>query len=66
VQRFKREGIVLPPTTIEGWVAASANLLVPLYEALVRQIRGSGYIQADETPIPVQDGEKKGATHKGI
>ena len=65
VQRFKREGIVLPPTTIEGWVAASANLLVPLYEALVEQVKSSGYVQADETRIPVQDAEKKGATHRG-
>ncbi len=65
VQRFKREGIVLPPTTIEGWVAASANLLVPLYEALVTRVKESTYIQADETRIPVQDAEKKGATHRG-
>lgn len=72
VQRFKREGLVLPASTLEGWTAATASLLTPLYEAMVRRIKASPYIQADclprlvgETPIPVQDADKKGTTHRG-
>ncbi len=70
VQRFKREGIVLPRSTLTGWVASVANLLAPLHERLGELVLKSGYIQADETPIPVQDpakgiGNKKGKTHRG-
>jgi len=66
VQRFKREGIVLPRSTLEGWVAAVAKLLVPLYERLAELVLASGYIQADETPIQVQDpAAKKEKTHRG-
>lgn len=70
VQRFKREGIALPRSTLEGWVAAVANLLVPLHERLAELVLKSGYIQADETPIAVQDpakatSNKKGKTHRG-
>lgn len=66
VQRFKREGIPLARSTLEGWVAAVAKLLEPLHERLAELVLESGYIQADETPIPVQDpGARKGKTHKG-
>ena len=66
VQRFKREGIPLARSTLEGWVAAVARLLEPLYERLCELVLESGYIQADETPIAVQDhAKKKGKTHRG-
>ncbi len=66
VQRFKREGIVLSRSTLEGWVAAVARLLVPLHERLAELVLASGYIQADETPIQVQDpAAKKDKTHRG-
>ena len=65
VQRFTRQGITLATSTLGDWAAASAELLVPLYRALIVEARASGYIQADETPIPVQDAEEKGKTHRG-
>ncbi len=65
VQRFTRAGITLSDSTLGGWIAATADLLVPLYEALASEARASGYIQADETPIPVLDAEKEGSTHRG-
>ena len=48
-----------------GIGAATAELLVPLYRALGEQVLASQYIQADETPIQVQDQRKKGKTHGG-
>jgi transposase len=39
--------------------------LEPLYNALKQKILDSDYIQADETPIKVLDGDKKGTTHQG-
>lgn len=65
VQRFKRQGITIAESTLGGWIATTADLLGPLYDALRREVVASGYIQADETPIPVQDQNKKGTTHRG-
>lgn len=65
VQRFKRQGIDLSTSTLGGWIAASADLLEPIYEALKAQVLASRYIQADETPIKVQDPANKGSTHRG-
>ncbi len=44
---------------------AVCNLLWPLYENLKHRVLSQGYIQADETPIPVLDKSKKGKTHQG-
>lgn len=65
VQRFAREGITLAASTLGDWTTASADLLVPLYEALAKELREGSYIQADETPIQVQDEQKSGTTHRG-
>lgn len=64
-QQFKRLGVELSDRTIGGWVTASCDLLIPLYEQLMANVQQSDYIQADETPIKVLDKDKKGDTHKG-
>jgi len=65
VQQFKRQDIDIAESTITGWFTASCKLLEPLYERLVKRVRGSSYLMADETPIPVQTKDKPGSTHKG-
>lgn len=65
IQIFKRASITLSSSTFNGWFNATARLLEPLYQALVEQVQAQGYLQADESPIKVQDGHKKGATHMG-
>lgn len=65
VQQFKRQDINIAESTISGWFTASCRLLEPLYERLVTRVRGSSYLMADETPIPVQTRDKPGSTHKG-
>ena len=64
-QRFEREGIKLPSSTLTDWVAATCKLLDPLYEALKKEVLSSNYLQVDETPIKVLDKTKKGTTHRG-
>ena len=64
-QRFRRAGIEIPKSTLGGWIAQTAWHLQPLYEALKREAITSGYLQADETPIRVQDRNRKGETHRG-
>ena len=62
---FRREGVELALSTLDEWVMRSATLLEPLYEALKKQVLSSGYIMADETPLPVLDQHKKKQTHRG-
>lgn len=65
IERFKREGIKIPSSTINGWQEAICNLLEPLYENLKYRVLSQGYLQVDETPIQVLDKSKKGKTHRG-
>ena len=64
-QIFKRQGVELAESTINDWYSAICKLLEPLYELLKKQIQQSTYIQADESPMPVQTKDKPGSTHKG-
>tara|TARA_R110002050_G_C8908479_1_gene510617 strand:+ start:882 stop:1898 length:1017 start_codon:yes stop_codon:yes gene_type:complete len=65
IERFKREGVKISSSTINGWQESISSLLWPLYETLKSRVLGQGYIQADETPIQVLDKTKQGKTHKG-
>jgi transposase len=65
IGRFKREGIKIPSSTINGWQESVCNLLEPLYDTLKHQVLSQGYLQVDETPIQVLDKSKKGKTHRG-
>jgi len=64
-ERFKREGINLPYSTITDWVSGTCKLILPLYDALKLLIVQSDYLHADESPIKVLDKDKKGETHRG-
>jgi len=65
VQIFKRDQLTIAESTINGWFNATCRLLEPLYGTLKNKILSSGYLMADETPLPVQTKDKPGATHKG-
>jgi transposase len=66
IERYKREGVVIPSSTLSDWIARCGQLLEPLYETLKRKVIDSGYLQADETPIKVIDRNIKGKTHLGF
>lgn len=66
IQLFKQEyGVDLRANTLNDWFVGVCELLKPLYECLRKKVLSSGYIQADESPIQVQDEQKQGNTHKG-
>jgi len=65
IERFKREGIKIPSSTLNGWQESVSSLLWPLHENLKRRVLQQGYLQVDETPIQVLDKTKKGKTHRG-
>ena len=55
-QIFKvRYGVTLSRKTMGGWIGQVAHQLGMIYEALRDEIRNSGYIQADETPVDFLD-----------
>lgn len=62
---FKRSGVDIAPSTIGGWMNKTCELLDGLYHLLVEQVQQSDYLQADESPLKVQDQHKKGTTHQG-
>lgn len=65
MQRFERNSVKLPYSTLTDWVSATCKLIEPLYEALKKQVLKSCYLHVDETPIKVLDKDKKGQTHRG-
>lgn len=61
----KRSGVIISDSTVNGWFQAVSKLLLPLYQSLREQVKTQNYLMVDETPIPVQDSNKPGATHTG-
>jgi len=55
----------LSDSTLNGWFNAATDLLEPLYDTLQKLVLNSKYIQADESPIGVQDSHKKGTLQSG-
>jgi transposase len=52
---YERQGIFLPRSTLCDWLAASAHLLQPLYDLMVRVVLQSLVIHTDDTPVNMQD-----------
>ena len=58
IEKMKREGISLPPPTVNDWFLDVADLLRPLYYRIKDLVLASDYIQADETTVPIVRDEK--------
>ncbi|EDP94194.1 IS66 family transposase [Kordia algicida OT-1] len=65
IQILKREGVVVAMSSMTGWFSKGVIQLGVLYEVLQKLILQSQYLQADESPIKVQDNHKKGSLHTG-
>ena len=66
LQMFKRIKVDISSSTIGGWFAKTAELLSPLYKELeLYVLNNTDYLQSDESPIKVQDRDKKGSLHQG-
>jgi transposase len=50
-----RHGVEISRKTMCDWVWSLAHQLAMIYESLRAEIRSSGYLQADETPVPFQN-----------
>lgn len=49
----------LKEATMIGWHRRTMELLRPLYVLLMGEVFRSGYIQTDESTVPVKDNEKR-------
>ncbi len=47
IKIFGRQGVELSDSTFNGWFNATAELLLPLYETLEKELLQSDYLQAD-------------------
>jgi transposase len=56
----REAGLSISRATMDGWVMQVGDLLSPVARAMGRELLGGGYIQADETPVPVQMHDKRG------
>ena len=52
---FDRYGIEIARSTMCDWAAQCADVLRPLYELMVREVKASKVIHTDDTPVKVQD-----------
>src|SRR5262245_2637103 len=52
---FARHGVALSRATLCGWMAQSADLLIPLYDLMVSRVLQSMIVHTDDTPVPVWD-----------
>jgi len=52
---FRRQGVELSRKTMCGWMAQAAELVIPLFELMKRQVLDSRAMQTDDTPVGVLD-----------
>jgi transposase len=65
VVMIEREaGIEIGRATLDGWVMRVGELLGPMVGAMRRDLLAESYLQADETPVPVQMHDGRGENHQ--
>jgi transposase len=60
----REAGVDISRATMDGWVMRVGELLIPIAEAMRRDLLGGSYIQADETPVDVQMHDGRGQNHQ--
>jgi len=60
----REAGVEISRATLDGWVMRVGELLIPVAEAMGRELLGGSYIQADETTVDVQMHDGRGQNHQ--
>ena len=58
---FRRQGLELPPSTLGGWMGASAKLGESLVDVMIQEVLSSDTLHTDDTPVPVLDKDRSSA-----
>jgi transposase len=62
---IKRDAAIeISPATLGNGVMSAGALLIPVCKVMRQELLADDYIQADETPVPVQDPQTKGKNHR--
>jgi transposase len=60
----REAGLEIGRATLDGWVMRVGELLLPVVAAMRQDLLCAEYLQADETIVPVQMHDKRGADHQ--
>ena len=60
----REAGVEISRATLDGWVMRVGELLAPIVGAMRAGLLNETYLQADETTVPVQMHDKRGADHQ--
>src|SRR5438477_1611822 len=60
----REAGVEISRATLDGWVMRVGELLGPVVGAMRQDLLRASYLQADETTVPVQMHDKRGADHQ--
>ena len=60
----REAGVEIGRATLDGWVMRVGELLMPVVGAMRRDLLAGSYLQADETPVPVQMHDRRGENHQ--
>ena len=60
----REAGLEIGRATLDGWVMRVGELLEPVVSAMRQDLLRASYLQADETIVPVQMHDKRGADHQ--
>ena len=61
---LRETGVSIGRATMDGWVMRVGEMLMPVVAAMGRELLAGSYIQADETPVPVQISDARGKNHQ--
>jgi transposase len=59
-------GVSISRATMDGWLMRAGEMLIPVAGAMGRELVAGSYIQADETPVPVQMPDGRGKNHQAF
>ena len=65
IDKYRRLGVNIPASTASDWMLKGWKHLIPLWELLKLMVLNQKYLQADESPIKVQDRQHKNNIHNG-
>jgi transposase len=60
----REAGLEVGRATLDGWVMRVGEMLNPVVAAMRQDLLSASYLQADETIVPVQMHDKRGADHQ--
>jgi transposase len=60
----REAGLEIGRATLDGWVMRVGELLMPITQAMRKDLLKTEYLQADETTVPVQMHDRRGSNHE--